>query len=159
MCTVDDAALAELGELLHQTLGEVGAGGVSSAELTLIEALEVLDQVEVVVEPVELPAPALDGLRPLELDGPADWSAAAPAPAPVPALDLDDLGAFDRLAAARDQLRETGALDPTLAHWAAAALDLVLQRLGRQEEVALRREGRRERDRLIPAHPSSDLIS
>jgi hypothetical protein len=57
--------------------------------------------------------------------------------------------ALAQIAAARAQLRETNALDPGLANWAVAALDLVLARHSRQEEIALRRFGRRERDRFI----------
>jgi hypothetical protein len=74
-------------------------------------------------------------------------------PAVATALPADDDGAADDalalLAAARAQLRETSTLDPGLANWAAAALDLVLARHSRQEAIALRRFGRRERDRFI----------
>ena len=57
--------------------------------------------------------------------------------------------ALVQIAAARDQLRETSTLDPGLAGWAAAALELVLARHSRHEAIALRRLGRRERDRFI----------
>jgi hypothetical protein len=57
--------------------------------------------------------------------------------------------ALAQIAAARDQLRETSTLDQGLANWAAAALDLLLARHSRQEAIALRRFGRRKRDRFI----------
>jgi hypothetical protein len=73
-----------------------------------------------------------------------------PAAAAAVAVDEADDTAPALLAAARDQLLlHPGLIDPGLARWAAAGLDLVLERRSRQEAIALRRFGRRERNRLI----------
>lgn len=84
---MDDAALAtqgvaELGELLHQALGELGAGDAISAELTLLGAIETLDELEAAVEPAE-EWPALDGLLPLDLDGLRPLELDGPPPLPL----------------------------------------------------------------------------
>jgi hypothetical protein len=73
-----------------------------------------------------------------------------PAAAAAVAVDEADDTAPALLAAARDQLLlHPSLIDPGLARWAAAGLDLVLKRRSRQEEIFLRRFGRRERDRFI----------
>jgi hypothetical protein len=141
--------VAELGELLHQALGEVGTGDGWSAELTLLGALETVDQLERLIEPIELPALELDGLLPLEPDDPVPWSVAdlalAPAPAPAPAPVLEP----PRLATVRDWLLLGVPLDLPDRHLAAAACGLILERHDRREAAVLRRVGLRCRDELI----------